>query len=71
MKLMIFNIFFAIVTHYNLNINSIDVKIALFKDLIDQLVYVQISKSLESTFNKVIVCKLLKALNNLKQLLRL
>lgn len=65
-KPMVFRVLFAIAVYYKLDIDQIDIKIALLYGLIDQLVYVQISKGSETSFNKTMICKLLKALYGLK-----
>ena len=70
-KLMAFRVLFAIAAHYDLDIDQIDVKTAFFYGMMDQLVYVQIPKGLETTANKKMVCKLLKTLYGLKQAPRL
>lgn len=44
-----------------------DIKTVLLYGLINQLVYVQIPKGLETTANKEMVCKLFKTLYGLKQ----
>lgn len=44
-----------------------DVKISFLYDLIDQLIYIEILKRTETEIIKNIVCKLFKALYNLKQ----
>lgn len=62
---------FTIVVYYDLDIDLIDVKTAVFYGLIDQLVYIQIPKESENATNKKIVCKLLKDLYDLKQIPRL
>ncbi len=64
---MAFRVLFAIAVYYGFDIDQIDVKIAFFYGLIDQLVYVQIPKSSEISANNNMVCKLLKALYGLKQ----
>lgn len=66
---MAFRVLFAITTYYNLDIDQMDIKIAFLYSLIDQFVYVQIPKRSEDATSKRIVCKLLKALYNLKQVL--
>ncbi len=66
-----FRVLFAIAAYYNLDINQMDIKTAFLYGMIDQLVYVQIPKGVETTANKGMVCKLLKALYGLKQALRL
>lgn len=68
---MTFKVLFAITAYYNLDINQIDIKTAFLYGLINQLIYVQISKGLETNVNKKMVCKLLKALYGLKQAPRL
>lgn len=71
MKPIAFKILFVITAYYDLDINQINMKIAVFYDLINQLLYIQIPKGLESFANKGIVCKLLKAFYSLKQAPRL
>ena len=66
-KLIAFRIFFAVVAFYNLDIDQINVKIALLYSFIDQLVYVEILKRIETDANQDMVCKLLKILYGLKQ----
>lgn len=68
---MAFEVVFAIAVYYNLDIDKIDVKIAFLYDFIDQLIYVETLKRLETKANKDIVCKLLKSLYGLKQSLQL
>lgn len=70
-KLMAFRILFAIIAHNNLDIDQIDIKTTFLYGLIIQLIYVQILKKAEDVINKKIVCKLLKILYDLKQVLRL
>lgn len=64
-------ILFAIVAFFDLDIKQIDIKIAFLYSLIDQLIYVDIPKRFETESNQDMVCKLLKALYNLKQSLQL
>lgn len=66
-KPMAFRVLFAIVAYYNLDIDQLDIKTAFLYGLIDQLVYVQVLKSSKTQATKGLVCKLLKALYNLKQ----
>lgn len=66
-KPMAFRVLFAIATYYNLNIDQMNIKTTLLYGIIDQLVYVQILKGLETNANKGMVCKLLKALYGLEQ----
>lgn len=66
MKPIAFKVSFAIAVYYDLNINQIEVKTGFFYSLINQLVYIQILKDSESFANKIIVCKLLKAIYDLK-----
>lgn len=70
-KPIAFRVFFAIAVFYNLDINQIDVKTAFLYSLIDQLVYVEISKETKTEANQNIVYKLLKTLYGLKQSPRL
>ena len=66
-KPMAFRVLFIVAAFFNLNIKQMDVKTAFLYDLINQLVYVDISKGSETELNRDIVCKLLKALYGLKQ----
>lgn len=66
---MAFRVFFAIATFYNLDIDQMEVKRAFLYGFINQLVYIEISKGTKINGNWNIVCKLLKALHNLKQFL--
>lgn len=66
-KPIAFRVIFAIVAYYNLDIDQMDIKTVFFYDLINQLVYIQISNDSEDATNKSKVCKLLKALYGLKQ----
>ncbi len=70
-KPMAFWVLFSIAVYYDLNINQMDVKTAFFYSLINQLVYMQISKGLEDSTNRGKICKLLKGLYKLKQAPRL
>ncbi len=70
-KSMAFKVLFAIAAYYDLDIDQMDVKTAFLYGLIDQLVYVQISKGSKDSTNRDKVCKLLKALYGLKQVPRL
>lgn len=51
-KSMIFYIIFTIATYYDLNIDQINMNIAFFHNLINQLIYVEISKIIEMKANK-------------------
>lgn len=62
---MAFSVLFVIEAYYNLDINEMDIKTAFLYRMINQLVYIQISKGLKSSANKEMVCKLLKALYDL------
>lgn len=62
-----FRVLFGITAYYDLDINQMDVKTAFLYGLIDQLVYIQISKDSEDLTNKSKICKLFKALYRLKQ----
>lgn len=64
---MAFQVLFAIVAFFDLNIDQIDVKTSFLYGLINQLVYVDIPKGSETEANQNIVCKLLKILYGLKQ----
>lgn len=68
---MAFRVLFAIAAFLDLDINQLDVKTAFLYGLIDQLMYVEIPKGSETKTNCDKVCKLLKALYDLKQLPRL
>ena len=68
---MVFRVLCAIAAYYDLDIDQMDVKTAFLYGLIDQLVYVQKPKGSESSANKGMVCKLLKAFYGLKQAPRL
>ena len=68
---MFFCVLFAIAAFYDLHIDQIDVKTAFLYSFINQLVYVEIPKGTETDVNWGMVCKLLKALYNLKQSPRL
>lgn len=70
-KPMAFRVLFAIAAFYDLQIDQMDVKTAFLYGLIDQLIYVEIPKGMETEANKNMVCKLLKALYGLKQSPRL
>ncbi len=70
-KLIVFRVLFTITAYYNLDINQIVIKMTFSYSLIDQLIYIQIFKSLEDLTNKGEVCKLLKVLYKLKQALGL
>ena len=70
-KPMAFRVLFAIAAFLDLDIDQMDVKTAFLYGLIDQLVYVEIPKGTESDKNRNMVCKLLKALDGLKQSPRL
>lgn len=64
---MTLGVLFATTTFYDLDIDQINVKTALFYGLINQFVYIQIFKRSEDAINKRIICKLLKAFYGLKQ----
>lgn len=70
-KLMAFRVLFVIVTFYDLDIDQIDIKTTFVYGLINQLIYIEIPKNIETDVNKNMVCKVLKALHNLEQLPRL
>lgn len=65
-KSIAFKILFAFATFFKLNINHIDVKIAFLYGFIDQLIYMEIPKSIETETTKNMIYKLLKALYDLK-----
>ena len=69
-KPIAFRVLFAVAAYFDLDIDQMDVKTALY-GLIDQLVYVDIPKGSESEATREIVCRLLKALYGLKQSPRL
>ena len=64
-------VFFALAVFYDLDIDQIDVKTAFLYGLINQLVYVEIPKRIETEANQNMVCQLLKALYGRKQFPRL
>ncbi len=47
-KLMAFQVLFIIVIYYDMNIYQIDVKIAFLYSLINQLIYIEIPKCIET-----------------------
>lgn len=65
-KPMAFRIFFVIAIDYNLDINQIDVNTVFFYNLVDQLIYIKLSKGIEIKAKKNMVYKLLKVLYGLK-----
>ncbi len=65
-KPVAFRVLYAIAAFFDLDIDQMDVKTAFLYGLIDQLVYVEISKGTKSVSNRNMVCKLLKALYGLK-----
>lgn len=71
MKAMAFKVLFANMAYYNFDINQINVKTVFFYGLNNQLVYVPILKGSESSGNKNMICKQLKALYELKKVSRL
>ena len=70
-KPMAFRVLFAIAAYFDLDIDQMDVKTAFLYGLINQLIYIKISKGTKTKVNKNIVCKLLKVLYGLKQSPRL
>lgn len=48
---MTFRVFFAIIAFFNLDIDQINIKTAFLYNLIDQLIYVEMSKSIETEVN--------------------
>ena len=68
---MAFRVFFVIAAFFDLDIDQMDVKTTFLYGFINQLVYVEIFKGIETKANCNMVCKLLKALYDLKQSLRL
>lgn len=65
-KSMAFRVFFAIAALFNLDIEQIDIKIAFLYGFINQLIYIDIPKELETEVNCNMVYKLLKAFYNIK-----
>lgn len=65
---MAFWVLFAITAFFDLDIDQINIKTAFLYGLIDQLVYVDIPNGFKTEANQNMVCKLLKALYDLKQL---
>lgn len=65
-KSIVFRVLFAIIIYYNLDINKMIIKTAILYRMINQFVYVVIPIELENSTNKKMVCKLLKALHDLK-----
>lgn len=65
-KSMVFKILFAIATVFNLDIDQIDVKTTFLYNFINQLLYIEISKSTESEHNWNMVCRLLKTFYGLQ-----
>ena len=68
---MAFRVFFPIATFFNLDIDQMDIQIAFLYGLINQLVYIEIPKEIESASNWDMIYKLLKVLYGLKQSPRL
>ena len=66
-KPMAFQVLFAIAAFYNLDIDQIDVKTALFYSCIDQLIYIKLLKNMETEVKKNMICQLLNMLYNLEQ----
>ena len=64
---MAFRILFAIAAFFDLDIEQINIKTAFLYGLINQLVYMEIPKGIESEDNQNMVYKLLKAIYGLKQ----
>lgn len=60
-KPMAFRVLFAI-TFFDLDIDQIDVKTAFLYGFIDQFIYIEILKGIETEANYNIICKLLKSL---------
>lgn len=52
---------------FDLDINQMNIKTAFLYKLIDYFMYINILKGFEIELNQSLVCKLLKALYNLKQ----
>lgn len=69
-KFIAFGVFFAIVAFFDLNIDQIDVKTVFLYGFINQLIYIEILKSIKTKANRNMVYKLLKVFYNLKQSLR-
>lgn len=68
---MTFQVLFAIIAFFDLDIKQMDDKIAFLYSFIDQLVYINILKKLEIETNCNIVYKLLKTFYSLKKSLQL
>lgn len=64
---MAFGVLFALAAYNNLDIDQMDVKASFLYSLIDQLIYVEIPKGMETEANGNMVCRLLKALYGLKK----
>lgn len=64
---MVFRVFFATAASYNLDIYQMNIKAAFLYDLINQLIYVKMPKSIETSAIWNIIYKLQKALYGLKQ----
>lgn len=56
-KPMAFRVLFATAALYDLDIDQMDVKTAFLYGLIDQLIYIEIPKGMETEANKNIVCQ--------------
>ena len=63
-KSVIFRIIFEITVIYNLYIKQINVVIACLYDFLDKKVYVK--QFYNFTYNNILICKLIKALYDLK-----
>ena len=70
-KPMAFRVLFVVAVFYDLDIDQMEIKTVFFYDFIDQLIYIKLPKSMDIETNKNILCKLLKALYDFKQFLRL
>lgn len=68
---MTFRVLFTIAAFFDLDINQMDVKTAFLYGLINQLVYIDISKVSKLKTNREMVYKLLKDHYQLKQFPRL
>ena len=67
---MAFHVLFTIAVFYNLDIKEINIKTDFFHSIIDQLLYMKITKKYDYQL-KDQICQLKKALYGLKQLSRL
>ncbi len=70
-KPIVFRVLFAIAAFYDLDIDQMDVKTAFLYGLINQLIYVEKAKDIETKETQGFVCQLHKTLYSLKQSPRL